>query len=76
MTDPLSLTVATLAFVEPALKAVKQAHGFQKLSPCLWHRFCPVRSTPRRANSKVGGMVTMASGRGGIREQPDDRSYL
>ena len=30
--DPLSLTVATLAFVEPAVKAVKKAYGLHKLN--------------------------------------------
>ena len=30
--DPLSLTVATLAIVEPAVKAVKKAYGVHKLN--------------------------------------------
>ena len=30
--DPLSLSVATLAFLEPAVKAVKAAYGLHKLN--------------------------------------------
>lgn len=32
MTDPLSLTVVTLAFIEPAIKSVKRAYGMQRLN--------------------------------------------